>query len=127
VLVSFRLAPELEAIAESRLVIRDALDGWGVDGTLADIVVLLASELVTNALVHARPPVDLTIDWKDPHLRVGVSDGEDRMPHMIEPPGQADGGYGLHVIEQLSHEWGTAQRVGGGKVVWFEVERRQQT
>jgi len=124
---SFRIAPELEAIGESRLVIRDALNGWGVDRTLADIVVLLASELVTNALVHARPPIELMIDWKDPHLRVGVSDGEDRMPEMVEPPRRADGGYGLHVIEQLSREWGAARRVGGGKIVWFELERRRQT
>jgi hypothetical protein len=45
---------------------------------------------------------------------------------MVEPPRPAgDGGYGLLLIERLSHEWGAARRLGGGKVVWFEMHRNR--
>ena len=111
-------------MAEARRFVRDALSVWGIDGALAQTVALLVSELVTNAVLHAVPPIDLTLDWEDPLLRVEVSDGANRMPEMIEPPRPAGrGGYGLHLVEQLSHTWGAARRVPRGKVVWFEIER----
>ena len=124
-LLWFRLEPEPGAIVESRRLVRDALEVWGVDG-LATVVALLASELVTNALLHAEPPIDLTFDWNDPVVRVGVSDGGDGMPEMPALPLEGDGGFGLRLVESLSDEWGTERRVGGGKVVWFELGRSRQ-
>jgi anti-sigma regulatory factor (Ser/Thr protein kinase) len=124
--LSLRLAPEPEAVAESRHFVGDVLSVWGVYEMLVATVVLLADELVTNAILHAVPPIDLTLNWDDPVLRVEVSDGEDHLPVMLEPPRPAgDGGYGLLLIERLSHEWGAARRVGGGKVVWFEMHRNR--
>jgi anti-sigma regulatory factor (Ser/Thr protein kinase) len=122
--LSFRLASEPGSVAESRRLVGDALSVWGVDGLLAATVALLASELVTNAVLHAVPPIDLTLGWNDPRLRVAVSDGEDRMPELVEPSRpEGDGGYGLRLVEVLSHAWGAVRRAGGGKVVWFEIER----
>jgi two-component sensor histidine kinase len=120
--LSVRLVPEPPSIGEARHFVRDALSVWGVDVTCADTVALLVSELVTNSILHAVPPIDLTLDRKDQLLRVEVSDGANQMPEMIEPPRPAGGGYGLHLVEQLSDTWGTARRVPQGKTVWFEIE-----
>jgi anti-sigma regulatory factor (Ser/Thr protein kinase) len=121
--LSVRLAPEPTAVAEARVFIRDVLGVWGVDGMLAQTAGLLASELVTNSILHAAPPIDLTLDWTEPRLRVEVRDRAQRMPEMVEPPRPAGrGGYGLHIIEQLSHAWG-ARLMTEGKVVWFEIRR----
>jgi anti-sigma regulatory factor (Ser/Thr protein kinase) len=125
--LSFRLTQETAAVAEARHLLREVLAVWGLDETLTATVTLLASELVTNAIVHATPPIDLTLDWDDPLLRVEVSDGDDQLPVMVEPPRPAgDGGYGVLLIEHFSHGWGAAPRVGGGKVVWFEMNRDRQ-
>jgi anti-sigma regulatory factor (Ser/Thr protein kinase) len=122
--LSVRLLPEPEAVAESRRFVGDVLAVWGVDEMLAVTVPLLADELVTNAILHGLPPIDLTLNWDDPVLRVEVSDSEDELPVMVEPPRPAgDGGYGLLLIEQLSHQWGAARRANGGKIVWFEMNR----
>lgn len=118
--LSFRLAHEPDAVAEARHLLREVLAVWGIDDGLVVIVALLASELVTNAILHAVPPIDLTLDWDERVLRVEVSDGDDRLPVMVEPPRPADdGGYGLLLIERLSHAWGAAPapRRGQGRVV----------
>jgi anti-sigma regulatory factor (Ser/Thr protein kinase) len=120
--LSVRLVPEPPSIGEARHFVHDALSVWAVDGRRADTVALLVSELVTNAIVHAVPPIDLTLDRKDQLLRVEVSDGANQMPEMIEPPRPAGGGYGLHLVEQLSDTWGIARRGPQGKLVWFEIE-----
>ena len=125
--LSFRLAQEPEAVTEARRLLTAVLGIWGVDEMLGVTVPLLADELVTNAILHAAPPIDLTVRWDDPVLRVHVFDGDDQLPVMVEPPRPAgEGGYGLVLIERFSHAWGAAPRDGGGKVVWFEMNRNRQ-
>jgi anti-sigma regulatory factor (Ser/Thr protein kinase) len=125
--LSVRLDPIPRSISEARRFARDVLSLWGIDGNLADLVALLASELVTNALLHGAPPIDLDLAWRDPRVRVEVSDSAEQMPVMAEPPRpRGRGGFGLHLIERLSLAWGSDHRPTGGKVVWFELEPTDQ-
>lgn len=89
--------------------------------TVAEDVLLLVSELVANACLHAGGPRELTLDLDEDRLRVEVTDGS-RTPPLPRPLGDAasPGGHGLRVVERLSRAWGSEPR-DGGKTVWLEV------
>ncbi len=119
--LSVRLEPDLTSIREARRFVQDVLDVWGIDGELASVVMVLVGELVTNALLHAEPPIDLALSH-DGRVRGEVSDGTDKMPVPSEarhPSGR--GGYGLQLVERMADAWGTERRADG-KTVWFEIE-----
>jgi anti-sigma regulatory factor (Ser/Thr protein kinase) len=80
---------------------------------------LLATELVTNAFRHGRPPITLVIDEKPDSLRVEVADGGGGRPRRRPEPG-ADGGWGLLLVEATADRWGVAD---GSTSVWFEIDR----
>jgi anti-sigma regulatory factor (Ser/Thr protein kinase) len=91
-----------------------------IDG--ADLM-LLVSELVTNACVHGAEPVRVRLDVDQGRVRVEVEDGSPMMPEVQRPDGRSTIGRGLLIVESLSRAWG-AERVGAGKVVWAEVPIR---
>jgi anti-sigma regulatory factor (Ser/Thr protein kinase) len=92
-------------------------------GALADVAELLTSELVTNALIHARSPVTLVVEARDGCARVIIGDG---LPigvpsdprHAFE---EATTGRGLELVAALAVRWGQ-ELSEDGKVVWFELE-----
>jgi serine phosphatase RsbU (regulator of sigma subunit) len=95
----------------------------GLDRLLREDIVLLATELVTNAVRHGRGEVAVRL-WPGPDVvRVEVSDAN---PHRPEPGGydlDAEDGRGLLIVGALSSRWGTAPLAGGaGKTVWFELD-----
>jgi signal transduction histidine kinase len=90
---------------------------------LMQIVALLASELVSNSVRHARAEwVELCFGVAARHVRVEVADngqgfaGEPRPPIPNQP-----GGWGLYIVEQLASRWGVTQ--DDGTRVWFEIDR----
>nr|WP_236572031.1 ATP-binding protein [Nocardiopsis sp. FR4] len=103
------------------------------NGPGTDTLVLLASELFTNALRHSRsggPGGEVAVAvFKLPgRYQVRVTDqgpGEDHrstFPHP-RPLGLLDeGGFGLHLVDSEASRWGTI-REGGRTTVWFEVDR----
>ena len=92
-------------------------------GDLADAAELGVSELVTNAILHATPPISVRLGGTAAHPRVEVHD------HSIAPPSLRDMtssgallrtvGRGLGIVEMYSTTWG-AEITPDGKVVWFE-------
>jgi anti-sigma regulatory factor (Ser/Thr protein kinase) len=104
-----------------------AFVGEAVDGCpVADDVILLASEVVTNAIVHTASGKDGTftvvVHPLDGLVRVEVHDGGSETPPGIRSAGdQAVSGRGLAFVESLATRWG---HLGNrdGRVVWFEVE-----
>ncbi|MEY9873997.1 serine phosphatase RsbU (regulator of sigma subunit)/anti-sigma regulatory factor (Ser/Thr protein kinase)/PAS domain-containing protein [Streptacidiphilus sp. MAP12-33] len=116
---------DLARIAEVRAELRDAVRRWGV-GELSDTVELLASELVTNALVHTDRDAMLTARLtRDPdtgqgRLRIEVVDDSDQWPKRRTPGEQASSGRGLMLVEALSDAWGVEPN-GVGKRMWFEL------
>ncbi|MFF2852220.1 SpoIIE family protein phosphatase [Streptomyces sp. NPDC058001] len=86
-----------------------------------DTVLLVVSELVTNALVHTDGPVRLDLTLVGGRLRIAVCDASPRTP--VKPTNlgwEATGGRGILLVEAMSAAWGTVP-VSGGKQVWGEV------
>jgi anti-sigma regulatory factor (Ser/Thr protein kinase) len=81
---------------------------------------LLVSELVTNAFRHGQPPISLTTELHDSHLRVEVADAGAGRPRRRPEPGP-DGGWGLLLVEQAADRWGVAD---GSMRIWFEIDLR---
>jgi anti-sigma regulatory factor (Ser/Thr protein kinase) len=113
--------PEAPGLARRYVTARSA--AWPAD--LVDLVVLLTSELVTNAVVHGLGPVQLVLREDGDCVRVEVGDGEPRLP---DGPGTATerdvSGRGLLILDRLADRWGAhPSRTPPGKVVWFEVQR----
>ena len=75
---------------------------------------LVASELVTNAVLHGTGPIVFRADRRGDRLRIEVEDAMNRMG----PPG--DGSRGLDLVAGLAAAWGV-HRHGPGKTVWAEV------
>jgi anti-sigma regulatory factor (Ser/Thr protein kinase) len=80
--------------------------------------VLLANELVTNAVVHAHTEIWLRLELRGDRLHIAVRDGSPRLLRLVTPGWQAEGGRGLWLVEQLARAWGVNRHPDGGKVVW---------
>lgn len=82
---------------------------------------LLASEVLTNALIHSDHDALFTATVHDGSLRVEVRDFTGRPPRPRTPrPHEATSGRGLLLVEALADDWGV-RRHGVGKAVWFEL------
>ena len=111
---------------------RQALYAWGWlpaatadQRAAAEDVLLVVSELVTNALVHTGGQVRLDLALVNGRLRLAVADASPRTPVKPTSIGwEATGGRGILLVEALSAAWGTLP-VSGGKQVWAEFVLRR--
>ncbi|MFD3535664.1 ATP-binding protein [Streptomyces sp. NPDC058664] len=111
----------------------EALADWGWTppeteeaGQRIEDVLLLVSEVVTNACLHAGGPEELVLRHARGSLRVEVADASPRHPRAQEARSPAlPGGHGLMVLDRLAGDWGSEDKGQGavGKVVWLEVRR----
>ena len=95
----------------------DAFAEWGVDGSVTEDVCLLVSELVTNAVLHARTPFVLAVEHEGANVAVAVSDGLAVMPWRREGASMDEGGRGIRLVSELGSNWGVVRTVLG-KTVW---------
>jgi anti-sigma regulatory factor (Ser/Thr protein kinase) len=110
--------PDPAQVHDAREFVAGVLDAWGVhEGD----VVLLVSELATNAVLHARSEFDITVRRIGDRLRVEVTDGNSRLPSCGTVPEDANSGRGLLLVQALSGSWGV-DTTADGKTVWFEVD-----
>jgi anti-sigma regulatory factor (Ser/Thr protein kinase) len=116
-----RFEPKPMNVRAAREFVADALDAQGYHGD-TEIVLLLASELVTNAVRHAATPFEIRVDVDDDEgVRVVVIDGDvDHDPRVCYPGPDDTNGRGLQLVDQLSAVWGS-DRIGQGKAVWFTL------
>ena len=115
------LAPTPTAAAAARAFVREVCQYWQLalpDETLLARAVLLANELVTNAVVHAHTDIWLRLELRGDRLHIGVRDGDPRLLRLVTPEPGAEGGRGLWMVEQLAQAWGVHPHPSGGKVVW---------
>jgi serine phosphatase RsbU (regulator of sigma subunit) len=85
----------------------------------ADDAELVAGELVTNAILHARPPAELVLRLSPPRARLEVRDSSPVPPVRPRPSTDGMTGRGLFFVETLTHAWGVTP-LDSGKVVWAE-------
>jgi anti-sigma regulatory factor (Ser/Thr protein kinase) len=104
--------------ARARRFIREALPDLPDD--FVDRAQLLISELVTNAVLHGRPPVHAELEIGPSSLSVAVIDQGSEAPTLHDPTALDDHGRGLRIVGQLADEWGVEWRTQG-KSVWFRL------
>lgn len=115
------LDSDLRSGSTARRFVTEALERWDCEGSL-DTVRLLVSELVTNAVVHARSRPNVAVMLLPEAVRVEVADD---VADGLAPRAAGDtdeSGRGLFLLDELSSAWGVDVS-GGGKTVWFEVPR----
>jgi anti-sigma regulatory factor (Ser/Thr protein kinase) len=86
-----------------------------------EIVLLVVSELLANAVQHAAHSVELRVEFHDGYTRIDVLDDGDGWPrlHHVEPLSES-GGRGLEIVDRLSSTWGVEDLIPG-KQVWSIV------
>lgn len=114
------LADEATTPATARVLVRDRLQGWGLDEDTVDATELIVSELVTNAVRYGTPPLRLRL-LLDSTLTCEVHDGSTAAPHLRHARTVDEGGRGLFIVSRLASHWG-ARHGPDGKVLWTEQE-----
>ena len=115
-----RFEPSARNVRAARDFVADELAHQGFRGD-TDVVLLLASELVTNAVRHAGTPFEIAVDVTPEQVCVAVADEDvDHEPQMRDPGPEDTNGRGLLLVDQLAARWGS-DRHARGKSVWFRL------
>lgn len=109
----------------ARRFVANFLDNWA-ERNLRETALLLVSELVTNAVVHAQSEVRVNLtrpNESDDHsyvLRVEVHDSSQHLPSTDCLGAGTESGRGLVLVDALATRWGVTLEPNG-KTVWFEL------
>ena len=112
------------AVGEARRLVRDQL-AESLPGDAVAEIELLTSELVSNAIRHARigdGTIGLNIAVGPRTIRVSVVDGGAGFEptNLVRSSGDEEGGWGLFLVEEMSDRWGSRK---DPHLVWFEIDR----
>ena len=114
------LAPESSSLSAARRFVSSMLELWDYEDP-DEVVPLLTSEIVSNAVRHAVGSVGLELALLDgEELRVQARDESPDRPVIRRSSPDGIGGHGLTIIESLARRWGVELHEGF-KVVWFEI------
>ena len=103
---------------EARRFVADAVAGI-LSPLDVDFMVLMTSEVVTNAVMHTGTPVDLVVRGVGRGgVQVEASDSGEEMPLLGPESLGSERGRGMTIVAALSDSWGVTQRPKG-KTVWF--------
>lgn len=116
-----RLHPELRSAGSARRFVDSTLSSWSVGGP-RDVVKLLVSELVTNAVVHARSEAEVVVQLTTTSIRVEVRDRSPELPVVRTPDPYDTSGRGMSLVDTFATAWGV-RPLPTGKGIWFEVPR----
>ncbi|MFI0983807.1 ATP-binding protein [Streptomyces exfoliatus] len=123
--VQLEVGADPAEVGRARRWARSRLAGSGIrdDEPLAETLVLIISELVTNAVVHTGCPAVLRmLIAAEGGVRVEVADASERPPKPRHAEGEDTNGRGLELVDGLADRWGW-QPEGAGKSIWCEVDR----
>jgi anti-sigma regulatory factor (Ser/Thr protein kinase) len=117
-----QLPAEATSPRQARRFVDGVLREHGVRaGEVVEAAVLLTSELVTNAVLHAPGTIDVGVDIDLRGVRVEVGDCSAQAPSPREVGTDETSGRGLHLVAELARAWGVEAAPRSGKVVWFEL------
>ncbi|PPK92858.1 PAS domain-containing protein [Kineococcus xinjiangensis] len=114
------VAADLAQVPPARAAAATWLAERDVDPEVVDTCALLASELLANAVRHARTPAQLRLQQAPREILLEVSDGLGVEPLVRAADEEATGGRGMHLVAALSQRWGT-HSAAEGKTVWCAV------
>ena len=110
--------PAPSSARAARQFAQGALVDGGFTGDV-DTVLLLVSEVVSNAVRHVGTAFDVWLNIEAGCVTVTVIDSS-REPALVkEPCSGAASGRGMYIVEQLADRWGMEHTADGGKAVWF--------
>jgi len=113
------------SVGEARRFIQARTAAWSVPEPAGSQLVLIGSELATNAVLHARTELTVTLELRDGRVRIGVEDRSQAQASLRHYQADAMTGRGLGVVAALSDRWGISA-APDGKVVWAEVDAADQ-
>ena len=116
-----RFPSDVQSARAARRFAAGVLEGWGCDD-IVDSVLLLVSELVTNAVIHAHSDVDVVLRLRPARVRVEIVDAAAEYVQRRDAASDDQSGRGMALTEALAVAWGVDTLVAG-KSVWFEVVR----
>ncbi len=119
--LELQLPHTTESVRRARRTIAAFLDPSDVPVSIVDDLLLLVSELVTNAVLHARTAMTLVVRLRRTGIRVEVHDTSHGAPVLRDYGDDAMTGRGLALVEELAESRGV-ERHGSGKAVWFELD-----
>ena len=117
---TLRLAASSQSPALARRFVASCLHRWGF-GHRIDDAELLTSELVTNAVRYAGPPVLVQVDQAPDGVIVAVQDPEPALPTPRSAVPDELNGRGLAIVAALAADWGVDPVPDDGKAVWFRL------
>lgn len=122
----WRLSHGPRSAGRARALLRAQLTDWNIDDDIADTAELLLSELMSNAIRHARTPtgrqIGVRVAQYDGRLRVEVADANNARPERRRAKADDEQGRGLAIISALAARWGCCPRLHGiGKATWAEI------
>jgi anti-sigma regulatory factor (Ser/Thr protein kinase) len=121
--LTLTLPPTARSAREGRRFVVQALTDWDCDA-LIDAAALLTSEVITNAVLHARTPLTVSIQrTRLGHIQIEVSDGSPVEPHRRTPAADATTGRGIGLLEELAASW-SVSTTQTGKTVTFTLDSR---
>ena len=118
---SHELPCALTAPTLARLFVTLMSEDWELTDELCDEALTVATELVSNAVEHARTACVLHLALDDLRLRIAVRDHQPDVQGHPEPGVRGDRGYGLLIVKGLSRHWGVTPH-DDGKTVWARLD-----
>lgn len=115
-----RLEPVAAAVPAARSLLRRLLASWRMPELLDGDIELLATELLTNAVLHAGTRMTVVIGYDGSSVRFEVHDEQPGLPEPEVPTLEAERGRGLWLVRELGDDWGV-EATEAGKRVWFAV------
>ncbi len=122
---NLQLPPGSPSASAARRFARERCTAWGLDEAVRDLVELIASELVSNAVLHARTDVELTMSVDPDQVRIGVRDDAPALPRLAVDPSvvsdpEQEHGRGLAMLALLGADVDVTP-TATGKVVWASL------
>jgi anti-sigma regulatory factor (Ser/Thr protein kinase) len=123
--LELELDRNVHAPAIARSAVSERLIEHGIDGSYGQTIVLLVSEVVSNAVRHSSAaagiPITLAATVSAQAVHVAVADGGEGFTPRPRDPQKIGDGYGLYLLEKAATSWGVER--AGGTTVWFEMAR----
>ena len=118
--LEIEFGPDTRAAGDVRRAVAPWLNARAFPTELLGDLLVVVSELVTNAVVHTAAPGRVTVSWDGRRAVIQVDDADPRPPVLLEPV-PTIGGRGLLLVDRLSAAWGT-DALPGGKSVWAALD-----
>ena len=115
-----RFPPEPKSVSHARQFV--LADGWADDEASRLRLATVVSELVTNAILHARTSFVVSVRNHGESIRIEVTDESEDMPEKRSYGELSVTGRGLHVVDAFADHWGFSPNPAG-KTVWAELDR----